>query len=316
MTAIAGQDYLQCHEVQKRIDARGAKLSAPAGGAHKPQFGDKEWLKQVGYRALGGGLSGAGAMVLQVTTLMWMRTIMNYQYRYGTNFQTAAKTLYADGGIRRFYMGYTPALIQGPFSRFGDTFANAGVLALFESSESLKNTYTPVKTIFASGMAASMRVMLTPVDTVKTMMQVEGSKGMDKLRAKYRAGGIPVFYHGALATSAASFLGHYPWFTTSNCLQASVPVPDGRAKKLMRNAGIGFCATLVSDTTSNSLRVVKTYRQTNAALPYAECVKEIVAQDGYMGLFGRGLKTRLAANGVQGAMFSVCYKLIEEKMRA
>lgn len=33
--------------------------------------------------AAGGGLAGAAAMVVQVLTLMPMRTIMNYQYRYG-----------------------------------------------------------------------------------------------------------------------------------------------------------------------------------------------------------------------------------------
>lgn len=33
--------------------------------------------------------------------------------------------------------------------------------------------------------------------------------------------------------------------------------------KLGRNAAMGFCASVVSDTTSNSLRVLKTYRQTN-----------------------------------------------------
>ncbi len=53
-------------------------------------------------------------------------TTMNYQYRYGTNTTTALKTLYAQGGIPRFYRGLGPALIQGPLSRFGDTAANSG----------------------------------------------------------------------------------------------------------------------------------------------------------------------------------------------
>lgn len=38
-----------------------------------------------------------------------------------------------DGGIRRFYRGVGPALIQGPMSRFGDTAANAGTLAMLDS---------------------------------------------------------------------------------------------------------------------------------------------------------------------------------------
>ena len=82
-------------------------------------------------RALGGGLSGAAAMVLQVLLLMVcsvlrvpskqmtnhigqpLRTIMNYQYRHGTSFTVDTRTLYHDGGIRRYYQGILAALVQG-----------------------------------------------------------------------------------------------------------------------------------------------------------------------------------------------------------
>ena len=35
----------------------------------------------------------------------------------------------------------------------------------------------------------------------------------------------------------------------------------------------------------------------------------MVAADGFKGLFGRGLKTRIIANGLQGLLFSVLWKL-------
>jgi len=38
----------------------------------------------------------------------------------------------------------------GPVSRFGDTAANAGILALLQSNSYLKNLPSPIKTIFAS----------------------------------------------------------------------------------------------------------------------------------------------------------------------
>lgn len=38
----------------------------------------------------------------------------------------------------------------GPVSRFGDTAANAGILALLQSNSYLKDLPSPVKTIFAS----------------------------------------------------------------------------------------------------------------------------------------------------------------------
>lgn len=80
--------------------------------------------------------------------------------------------------------------------------------------------------------------------------------------------------------------------------------------ELLRQAFIGFCATLISDTVSNSLRVVKTYRQVHEReVGYLTAAREIVAVDGLLGLFGRGLKTRIIANGCQGVMFSVLWKL-------
>ncbi len=45
-------------------------------------------------------------------TLMWMRTTMNYQYRYGTTTLVAMRTLYNQGGFLRFYRGIGPALLQ------------------------------------------------------------------------------------------------------------------------------------------------------------------------------------------------------------
>jgi hypothetical protein len=49
---------------------------------------------------------------LQVLSLMWLRTTVNYQYRYGTSTKVALRTLYADGGVARFYQGVGPALLQ------------------------------------------------------------------------------------------------------------------------------------------------------------------------------------------------------------
>jgi hypothetical protein len=65
-------------------------------------------------------------------------------------------------------------------------------------------------------------------------------------------------YHGALAASAATFVGHFPWFFTFNFLDEKIPKYETTGKKFLRRAGIGFTASIVSDSISNSLRVVKT----------------------------------------------------------
>lgn len=109
---------------------------------------------------------------------------MNYQYRYGTTTTQAIVTLHEDGGWKRYYQGLSAALIQGPVSRFGDTAANAGILALLQSNIYLKNMPALVQTIFASLAAAAFRMILTPIDTVKTTMQTQGKQGLQILRAR------------------------------------------------------------------------------------------------------------------------------------
>ena len=53
-------------------------------------------------RAGEGGIAGAAAMGINVCSLMWIRTTINYQYRYGTSTTQAFKALYADGGVVRY----------------------------------------------------------------------------------------------------------------------------------------------------------------------------------------------------------------------
>ena len=77
--------------------------------------------------------------------------------------------LWKEGGLRRFYRGYGPALLQGPISRFGDTAANVGILALLESYPDLP---IAAKTGAASLTAGMWRILIMPIDTLKTTLQV------------------------------------------------------------------------------------------------------------------------------------------------
>jgi hypothetical protein len=145
--------------------------------------------------------------------------------------------------------------------------------------------------------------------------QVEGKDGVTKLMAKFRANGPSAFFQGALASAAATFVGHYPWFFVYNYLSATLPRYDDTLRKLGRSALIGFCSSAISDTVSNSIRVIKVYKQANTeAISYPEALRRVLKEDGVMGLFGRGLQTKIIANGLQGLMFSVLWKLIDEKL--
>ncbi|GAX25011.1 hypothetical protein FisN_2Lh295 [Fistulifera solaris] len=261
--------------------------------------------------ALRGGTAGAIAMGANVGALMWMRTTINYQYRNGTTFPTALRTLYADGGIPRFYRGVLPALIQGPLSRFGDTAANTGVLTALNGLESTKDLNVGVKTMAASGAAALFRIFLMPVDTVKTTMQVTGkfSSVVDKIKLN----GVFTLYNGSLAAASATFVGHYPWFATYNYLSEKIPKQDTQLAELGRRALLGFCSSAISDTCSNSIRVVKVYKQSHPEqLTYVQVVKNVLQESGVQGLFFRGLETKILANGLQGILFSILWKQFEE----
>lgn len=251
-------------------------------------------------------------MMIQVGTLMWMRTIMNHQYRYGGTITQTTNQLYKDGGVRRFYRGVGAALFQGPLSRFGDTFSNTLALSLCKENDVLKKMPIPVQTIFASTTAGLFRILLMPIDTVKTVLQVEGKEGLTVLRKKIQNGGPRVMFHGAMATASATMVGHYPWFMTFNTLDSYLPKYNTKLETFVRNATIGFSASIASDTISNSLRVIKTAKQASQTpVTYSQVAREIIEKDGISGLLGRGLAMRLITNGVQGILFSVLWKYFD-----
>lgn len=262
-------------------------------------------------KAINGGIAGASAMFFQVSSLMWMRTTMNYQYANGGTISNTIKLLYSQGGILRFYKGYSAAIIQGPISRFGDTATNMGILEL------TKDTRLPlyIRTGLASISSGCFRILLMPIDTFKTTLQVHGKDGFKIIRNKIKMRGIRTLWNGSLATASATMVGHYPWFMTYNYLNFVLDnYQDSKAKKLSRQAFIGFSSSVVSDVCSNSLRVLKTSRQTHTTnISYVNVAKNIINKDGFRGLFFRGLDTRIITNGINGMMFSVLWKIFMDK---
>jgi len=248
---------------------------------------------------------------------------MNYQYRYGGTLSGSLKELYSQGGIPRLYQGLPFAIVQGPLTRFGDTAANVGVLALLESIPETAALPLPLKTAAGSITAGLWRIVLMPIDTSKTSMQVEGEAGLEKLKQRVIDNGPAPLYQGALAQAVATAAGHYPWFLTYNFMNDLLPAVSKEEDLLLflvRSAALGLSASCVSDCVSNSIRVIKTTKQTAALgddddakseISYREALDLILETDGLAGLFGRGLKTRLLTNAIQGAIFSVGFKYFQ-----
>jgi hypothetical protein len=285
-------------------------------------------IQKASKKALGGGKAGDLAAVVQVLSLMWLQTSMNYQYRYGGNLGSSLKTLWEEGGIPRLYQGLPFALVQGPLIRFGDTAANVGILVLLESVPETQSLPLALKTAIRSISVGLWRIIMMPIDASKTAMQVEGADGLKNLWGLAAAEGPAPLYQGAVVQAAATAVGHFPWFLTYNFLNDVLPqvsATDDLLLSLARLAFLGFSASCVSGVSSNSLRVIKTTKQTarlgkkdddesleeqekSKDISYGEIVKLSIEKDGLAGLFGRGLQTRLLTNSIQGAAFSVLWR--------
>jgi hypothetical protein len=258
--------------------------------------------------AYNSSLSGMLAMGSQVTLLMWLRTSVNYQYKYGGGFNDTFQKIYTEGGLRRFYQGYSIAILQAPLSRFGD-IASYSIISQYSE---VNNISLPVQTAIGTICSCFWRFNLMPIDTCKTMLQVHGNKGLVVLREKIKTQGIRSLYHGYIGTLAATTMGYYPWFFTFGYLDKNIRVGDNYLEKLTKSAVIGFAASLTSDIVSNSVRVLKTIRQTSELeIGYFQHAKNIILKDGFIGFATRGLVTKIISNGIQSATFTILWKYLE-----
>ena len=106
-------------------------------------------------------------------------------------------------------------------------------------------------------------------------------------------------------------------FYTYNILDGSEWVHSLIPYKLLRHAGIGLAASVVSDSLVNAIRVIKTTKQSLGSkhvVTYTEAIRIILAADGWKGLFGRGLRTRIMANALQSIVFTVIWRALAERL--
>eukprot|EP00904_Undaria_pinnatifida_P008552 jgi/Undpi1/4827/HiC_scaffold_19.g08180.m1 len=270
------------------------------------------------------GLSGGGATVFSVATMMWLHTIITYQQRHGTKFGDTCKTLWRAGGPRRFYRGLLPSLMAAPLCRFGDTLSNEMAMVWFNgqqtgSSDPRRNREPVpmwVATFLGSLGAAAFHAVVVPLDTYKVIMQVDGKEGMSMMKRRIALRGPIAAYDGALAFAGGSLMGHYPWYLTYNLLEQHIPRKgEGRSRRT-RSAFIGAMSSIVSAAASNAFRVLKVYRQSHDrpdGLTYRQSIKNIIKKDGggargAFGVFGRGLCGRVAASALQGLVFNMIWQ--------
>lgn len=197
---------------------------------------------------------------------------------------------------------------MAPLSRFADTAANDGALTLLSSTD------LPIaaKTMAASGLAAASRVVLLPLDTWETMKQVRGRDGLTHLIARTRSNPFSL-WQGTVGVVGATSVAHFSWFYTHNKLCEKLEMQRRGPRRHLWNAAIGVASAVACDICANSLYVLKTIRQTSPQqITYTSAAKQVIHQEGLVGLFGRGLRTKVAASCVQSALFTVGWKAFTE----
>lgn len=106
-------------------------------------------------------------------------------------------------------------------------------------------------------------ILISPADTIKTMMDVYGKEGLTLLQTKISKSGPSALFEGALGASAATWVGHYPWFVTHNFLEAYCVrngIMEAHSRSFSQNvqrASLGLLSSLVSDVCSNAIRALK-----------------------------------------------------------
>eukprot|EP01147_Barroeca_monosierra_P002015 gene2015-5089_t len=199
------------------------KLCAPSESPIVARYRAHSTLSHGMTVALLEGVAGAKAMAIDVTLLMWLRTVMNRQFRHGGSMLDTVKLLYQQGGVPRFYSGFPFAIVEGPLSRGVGAAANYGTLHVLNKGTITSNLPLVMKTALSSLIVASFRLVYYPLDTAKTISQVEGSSGLRLLREKIKHRGITVLYHGASTAILGAAVKHTIWFTTYNYLSVHLP---------------------------------------------------------------------------------------------
>lgn len=110
-------------------------------------------------KGLGGGISGAIAGIIQVITLMWIRTIINYQCRYGTSYNYLSSTIWLQHII-------TSLLLRN---------AMIGIISSIVS-DTIVNFIRVIKTTKQS--LGSKHHDITYYDTIHIIVAADGIKGL------------------------------------------------------------------------------------------------------------------------------------------
>ena len=254
-------------------------------------------------------LSGMGAGIIQSGSLCWLRTINKNQYYHGTSFITTFNNLYKDGKLYRFFRGNSYLMLDVGFCRFGDSYIYSYI------KHNFSNTSLYTQSILIGTLSTPYKLALTPLDTLSTNYHIYGKKAHTTIAHHVNIYGYHYLFSGGSTILTLNLLSNTVWFYTYMYLDiAFKPLyKDSTTTTNIYLYGIqGLLASVMSDITTNPIRVLKTYKQTHATnISYIDGIKDIVNKTNITNFFIRGLSSRLFIHGIQSSLFVILWKKIE-----
>ena len=199
--------------------------------------------------------TGITSSIIQVSSLLWLRTATIYQHKYGGSMINTINNLYKDGGILRFYGGYLPCLLVASTCKSSELY---GYYSVKNLNLSLNNQSLYITTISNIG-----RLMVIPFDTLDTFYQLYGSKGYSLLKTKIKNNGLGILYNGSPIWLFNHSLSTFIWFNTFKRLDnyTNNMYNDNIYIKNIKNGSIGYLSSICSDILTNPFRVIKTNKE-------------------------------------------------------
>lgn len=244
------------------------------------------------------------AATIQTPSLIWLRVINKYQYRYGYGIKKTISELYSCGGIPRFVRGVVPATIDCSLCKTGDIFIYSYVKENYKEEPLYKQSSL-------IGIYSSIhKCVLTPLDTIAVNYHVYGFSAIKKLKIEIGKNGILSLYNGGGSILALSAISSSIWFSFFITFENNTKQYISEINKSFINGFNGAGASVATTLILNPIQVLKTYRQTKH-LTYIESIKDMVNKTSVLNTLYRGVSSRMLIKGLQSGLFVVLWKHFE-----
>lgn len=248
--------------------------------------------------------AGFIAGTIQTSSLIWLRVINKYQYRYGYSIHKTISKLYKEGKTSRFIKGIIPATIDSSLCRMGDIFIYSYVKENFSHESTLTQSF------YIGFFSSFHKLMVIPLDTISVNYHVYGDSAPKTLQNEIKKSGILSLYNGGSSIVGLSALSSTIWFSFFiNFENYTKKYIDERNKSFINGLN-GAAASVSSTLILNPIHALKTYRQTKH-FSYINCVRDMIDKTSIMNSLYRGVSSRLIIKALQSSLFVVLWKEFE-----